>query len=277
MQSKLRQKEGDLQLQKLIFFHGKGGVGKSFLALGLARALRDQGRSVLVATLDEPTLPPGDHLYPDEIPGFNCIPSIAFEEYIERTLKIPAITRILAKNTLIQLLAKVAPGIKEIVSIGKIWSLRDEHDAIVIDLPSSGYGLTLFHSVRNFMRLFGKGRSFEDSRAMLETLSDPNQVLHVLVTLAEEMPLVETDELRGLLVEQFPKANLLYAINRLLPLDPGPTPPLTRDDPRSAEAFLYGRAVQERENLGRFSWTASALRFWAGAPPAPVWRGFLES
>lgn len=258
--------------QKLIFVHGKGGVGKSYLATGLAQALQLQGKQVLLATLDEPTLPSGHHDR-DGIDCFNCMPEAAFEEYIERTLKVPAITKLLAKNTLIQLLAKIAPGIKEIVSIGKIWSMRDEVDHLIVDLPSSGYGLSLFHSVKNFMKLFGKGKSFEDSRAMLETLSDPKQVLHLLVTLPEEMPLAETEDVRKHLLEQFPGAQLAFALNRLMPFSGGPTEPYPS---RSAEAFIVGKALQEKENLSRFPWTEGALRFDALENATEIWKRALS-
>src|SRR6185295_7988097 len=110
----------------------------------------------------------GSHLW-----HLNIDAGTAFEEYATLKIGVGPLARIFVGNRLVRYLAKAAPGIHELVLLGKVWHERNHFDHVIIDMPSTGYGLAMFHSTRNFQNLFTGGPIHRDAKAMLETFSDP--------------------------------------------------------------------------------------------------------
>jgi hypothetical protein len=218
--------------RNLVFIHGKGGVGKSSVSEAIAWGLADEGARVLLVEFEDPTREPGElkSLGP-KIWHLNADASLAFEEY--SALKIDklshgllsglgsfghrSMTRLFTQNKLIKYLAKAAPGIHELVLLGKVWHERNEYDHVIVDLPSTGYGLAMFQSTANFAKLFGGGPISQDAEAMLATFSDPAQTGNLIVALPEEMPLREAIELNGYLRDLFPANPAAFLVNRRMP------------------------------------------------------------
>lgn len=97
---------------------------------------------------------------------------------------------------------------------------------------------------------------------MIDTLSDPALVGHLVVSIPEEMPLVESLELRGHLVRIFPRAEVAFVLNRRFPA-PAPLPN------GESEIFPEDRpfAVTAREHAGRKAkLERENLELWAGIP-----------
>jgi anion-transporting ArsA/GET3 family ATPase len=158
------------------------------------------------------------------------------------------------RNRLIQGLAKAAPGVHELVLLGKIYYELRNFDRVVVDLPSTGHGLAMFHATQNFAQLFRTGKAREDADKMLSVFRDPAQCGFVLVSLPEEMPLQETLELDQALRGLFPDNPGSFICNRLFPRSDGweaegdPdswTSPLARD----AGDYCRKRARLEHVNL----------------------------
>jgi len=204
--------------RKLVFVSGKGGVGKTSISQALALALSEQGLRTLWTTFEDPTLPLGElkEVAPN-LWHLNSEAGLAFEEYAGLKLGGGKLTQIFVQNKLMRYLAKAAPGVHELVLLGKVWWERNNYDRVVVDMPSTGYGLTMFQSTKNFSTLFRGGPIQRDAEAMLATFGDSRECGHLIVALAEEMPLVESLELDQFLKNLFPDNPAAFLANRLFP------------------------------------------------------------
>ncbi|MBS1961048.1 MAG: hypothetical protein JST04_02445 [Bdellovibrionales bacterium] len=215
--SELSPSERSILNRPLLFVQGKGGVGKSTLAVAMARLLSAKHRTLLIS-IEDPLRPAYDlrKLSPT-LDHLNNEATAAFEEYAGRKIGAPNLVKVFLQNRFMRYLAKAAPGIRELVLIGKIWFETRNYERVVVDMPATGHGLTLFQSLFNWGTLFAGSPLAKDAAAMVSTLSDPAQVGHLIVSLPEEMPLVESLELRTELRRIFPKAECALAVNRRFP------------------------------------------------------------
>jgi anion-transporting ArsA/GET3 family ATPase len=221
--------------RNLVFVHGKGGVGKSSVAEAIAWGLADEGAKTLLVEFEDPTRAPGELLnLGPKIWHLNADAAIAFEEYSElkidklsfgilsglgglSSLGHKSMTKLFTQNKLIKYLAKAAPGIHELVLLGKVWHERNNYDHVIVDLPSTGYGLAMFQSTANFAKLFGGGPISSDAEAMLATFRDPKLTGNIIIALPEEMPLREAIDLNGYLKDLFPTNPAAFLVNRRFP------------------------------------------------------------
>lgn len=208
--------------RNLVFVTGKGGVGKTLVSQAVARTLAQRGKRALWVSIEDPMRPPGEfkQVKPN-LWHLNADPTLSFEEYV--TLKIGAakLAAIFIQNKLMRYLSKAAPGIHELVLLGKIWHERLNYDHVVVDMPSTGYGLAMFQSTANFATLFRGGPIHRDAELMLSTFGDPAKCGFLIVALPEEMPLRESMELSDLLKELFPGNPAAFIANRKFPQHPG--------------------------------------------------------
>lgn len=236
--------------KQFLFVQGKGGVGKTTVAHALARHLADSHRTLLVS-IEDPLRKPFDlQKISPNLDHLNNEAVAAFEEYAGLKIGAPKLVQVFLQNRFMRYIAKAAPGIRELVLIGKIWYERNHYDRIVVDMPATGHGITLFQSLLNWGALFDASPLAKDANAMKQTFSDPENVAHVIVSLPEEMPLVESLELRGHLKRIFPLAETNFIVNRLFPkpLHPGEYP---NDRPFALTALEHAsrKTKLEEENL----------------------------
>lgn len=234
--------------RNLLFVSGKGGVGKTIVSQAIARRLSAQGKKVLWATFEDPLVPVGKtQIGSDSLFHVNVEASQAFEEYAG--LLLGGFAKLFVRNALIRKLAQAAPGIHELVLLGKVWFEREHYDHVVVDMPSTGYGIAMFQSVRNFRELFRAGPIHRDAEKMLATFEDASKTGHLIVTLPEEMPIRESLELDGILHSLFPENRSAFLVNRCLSRAfPTAGKPDTAP-PKSAGEFIEGRAKLEATNI----------------------------
>jgi hypothetical protein len=207
--------------RNLVFVHGKGGVGKTVVSRAIATCLAQKSQKTLWVTVQDPNYPHekitsmAPHLW-----HLNCDFNQAFEEYAAMKIGAATLTRIFLNNKVTQHLARAAPGIHELVLLGKIWHERNHYTHVVVDLPSTGYGLAMFQSTENFSKLFRGGPLHRDANDMLRTFRDPEKTGHVILALPEEMPLVEALDLNGFLSQILPGNPPAFIANRVFPETP---------------------------------------------------------
>lgn len=247
----------DALSRNLLFVGGKGGVGKTVVSQAIAQSHAARGRRTLWVTFEDPTRPLGVTVQKARgLWHLNCEASVAFEEYVSIKLGNSKLTRLFVQNKLMRYLSQAAPGIHELVLLGKVWYERRNYDHVVVDMPSTGYGLAMFQSTANFAKLFGGGPIHRDAEDMLGTFRDPRATGHLIVALPEEMPLVEALELQDYLLALFPENPPAFIVNRRFPRveadpDQAEDPPHSWENPLAASALDYARKrnILEAHNL----------------------------
>lgn len=208
----------ELTKRKLIFVSGKGGVGKTTVSQALARELAHSGHRTLWVGFEDPLKTAGECIQVE--PGLwhlNCDAQTAFEEYATMKIGMGGLAKLFLRNTLMQYLSKAAPGIHEVVLMGKVWFETRNYDHVIVDMPSTGYGLAMFNSTQNYARLFKGGPIQKDAEKMLTSFRDPHFSGSLIVALPEEMPIAESLELAEHLLALFPENPPALVVNKLFP------------------------------------------------------------
>jgi len=198
---------------KIHLVSGKGGVGKSLFALGLARYLSKQHARVLLVELGEQSF--YSHLL--DIPTITyqptTVPELGFDiarwdgtsalsEYVLHLLKVESLHRLFFENPVTRSLIDAAPGLKELAILGKITSgpprnvgPKLTYDELVVDAYSSGHFFALLKAPFGMSETFRFGPMAEQSRSIMKSLNSPELTRIHLVTLPEELPFQETCEM----------------------------------------------------------------------------------
>jgi anion-transporting ArsA/GET3 family ATPase len=206
--------------RRLVVVLGKGGVGRTTVAAGLGLAAARRGRRALVVEVaGQRRLPRlfGADAQPDGaetplLPGLTSLsirPQRVLEEYLVLTLKVRAIAERLADSRAVGYLTAAAPGLRELVTLGKVWHLTEQtlrdgsprYDLVVVDAPATGHGIGLLRTPRQYAEIARVGRIGDEARAVDALVADRRRTAIVLVTLAEEMPVNETIDALGRLRE----------------------------------------------------------------------------
>jgi anion-transporting ArsA/GET3 family ATPase len=197
--------------RRLHFVTGKGGVGKTTVTAAMAMLLARRGRRTLAVEMDGAGRLSGllggqgasaaaakvqNNLHVLAIDG-----RAALEEYLGLVIPVKRLLSTVFSSRLYQYFVAVAPGLKELMTVGKVWyeATREEHgrpmwDAIVVDAPATGHGLQHFRMPDAARETFGTGLVQRETTKIVELLRDSRATAVHLVTLAEEMPVTETLE-----------------------------------------------------------------------------------
>jgi anion-transporting ArsA/GET3 family ATPase len=142
----------------------------------------------------------------------------SLREYL-RFVRVPLVGRIGPLARTFDFVADAAPGVKEILAVGKIaYEVRERHyDLVVVDAEASGHIVAEIAAPRVIGELVQVGMVREQTRWLTEILEDPAMTGLVIVTTPEEMPVVETIELIGRLATETGVAPSAIVANRVLP------------------------------------------------------------
>jgi anion-transporting ArsA/GET3 family ATPase len=214
--------------KRLLIVSGKGGVGKSAIAAGLALLAQRRGLRVLAMEMGSPDglathfgTGPLDFQPREVRPGLHAmrmVRSDALLEYLSLQLNIPGMARFGPVARAFDALATTAPGIREIITIGKaVWEVKEDRwDIVIADAPPTGQIGSFLRAPLTIAELVPGGRVRAQADMMRDLLANPAATELVLVTLPEELPTTETEEtLQWLEVEKVVSARTLVA-NRVL-------------------------------------------------------------
>ena len=191
-----------LAASRLLIVAGKGGVGKTTVSAAVAAAAARQGLSVLLVEIEGKSGLAGlfgrEPLGYDEIEladgvrGRTLTPDEALLEYL-REHGLKRISKRLVSSGALEIVATAAPGIRDILVLGKVRSLEQTEaaDLIVLDAPAAGHAITFLLSARGLLDAVKVGPINTQAREALEMLTDPARCQVVLVTLPEETPVNE--------------------------------------------------------------------------------------
>ena len=121
----------------------------------------------------------------------------ALREYLKLFVRVPLVGRLGPLARTFDFVADAAPGVKEILGVGKLaYEVRERHyDLVVVDAEASGHIVAQVAAPRVIGELIQVGMVRDQTRWMLDILEDPDRTGVVVVTTPEEMPVVETIEL----------------------------------------------------------------------------------
>ena len=215
--------------RRLIFVTGKGGVGKTTAAAALALLGAARGKKTLVGEVDakgnladfystEPTSFSPREVQP-RLFALSMDPEESLKEYLSLQLKLPMMARIGPLARVFEFVATAAPGVKEVLTIGKfLWEVRQgNYDLIVVDAAPTGHVVGQLSAPQAINDLVHVGLIRQQTDWMIEMLGDSATTGLCIVATPEEMPVNETIELAGRVEAETNVELATVIVNRVLP------------------------------------------------------------
>jgi anion-transporting ArsA/GET3 family ATPase len=110
----------------------------------------------------------------------------------------------LFRSRIFNYLAAATPGLKELVTIGKIWELAQldrkvkqgrKYDLVIVDAPATGHGIGFLQTPRTFASIARVGPIHSQAEELQRFITDQRSTGTAIVALPEEMPVNETANL----------------------------------------------------------------------------------
>lgn len=222
--------------KRLVFVTGKGGVGKSTVAMALAVAATRQGRRAIVAEVSSQEQ--ASQIYDRDETGHNEVeldenlfsisidPDRMTHEYLTDQIPVPGVGEMLHRSKIFSYLAAATPGLSELVTIGKVWELaqsprRDPenrtYDTVVVDAPATGHGVGFLQTPANFAEIARAGPIHNQAKVLARFLADPEKTGVAIVARPEEMAINETISLERRLADEVGIETDLILMNGMYP------------------------------------------------------------
>lgn len=198
---------------RLAIVAGKGGVGKTTVAATLARAAARVGRSALLvevegkgglaSVFERPDLGYQESVLWDrgDPPGAAAVSARALTaddallEYLTDH-GLDLVSRRLVRSGALEIVSTAAPGIKDILLLGKVRQIEQAtiERLVVLDAPASGHAISFLRAPRALLDTVKIGPINAQARDALSMLTDPRRCRVLLVTIPEETPINELIE-----------------------------------------------------------------------------------
>jgi arsenite-transporting ATPase len=219
----------DLLRNRVCFVSGKGGTGKSTVAVAIARqaAAADPRRRVLLVELDaQRSAMPGlvgvqAGYVPVTAPGGFSVANLTWAESLDDWLKaivgVPRLVRGILKNRVVSLFLEATPGARDLVVMTRVLQLARDWDTVIVDMPASGNAVAMVGIAHTAHRLFEAGPIRRCAEDLLALYARPD-VCAALVALPEEMVVNETLETAAKLARECAPLRLgAVLLNRAAP------------------------------------------------------------
>jgi anion-transporting ArsA/GET3 family ATPase len=185
-------------------------VGKTVVSATIARAaarvglstqvIEVEGKSGLPSMFGQRALdydaavlaPGGGPTGEGEVRARTLTPDAALLDYL-RDHGLSRLSKRLVSSGALDVVATAAPGIKDILILGKVKQLERAGDAdlLVLDAPAAGHAITFLRSASVLLDTVRVGPINAQARGVLEMLTDHQRCRVILVTLPEETPVNE--------------------------------------------------------------------------------------
>ncbi|MBI4728648.1 MAG: ArsA family ATPase [Acidobacteria bacterium] len=248
---------------------GKGGVGKTTVAAALALAssrsgkrtllMEVEGRQGIAPVFGHHAIGYQEHRLAPNLLGVSVEPDDALVDYLQLFYGIRRIGRVLAGTKAIEFATNTAPGLRDILLIGKAKEAerrREEgaytFDHIVIDAPPTGRLPRFLGAPRAIADLVSGGPIRQQAQGVLDMVHDPKRLQVVLVAQPEDMPVRETEEA----AENLRKMEI--ALGPVVVNGIWPEAPDLGGDPASALGSAAARLGLGEEAIARLSAVAAA-------------------
>jgi anion-transporting ArsA/GET3 family ATPase len=222
--------------KRLVIVTGKGGVGKTTVSVALGMRAAAEGRRTIVCEVSAQEN--ASRMFEHTTVGFHEVeleenlwaisidPDESMREYVLLQLKVRAMRDMLFRSRIFNYLAAATPGLKELVTIGKIWELAQldrkvksgrKYDTVIVDAPATGHGVGFLQTPRTFANIARVGPIHSQAQTLDRFITDHEQTGVAIVALPEEMPVNETAALERDLVDEVGVAVDRVYLNGLYP------------------------------------------------------------
>ncbi len=268
----------DLASRQLVVVTGKGGVGKTTVAVALGAALADAGRRVLVLEVDPREnahrmlgVPPSGGEVIIVRPRLllqNLRPRDVLDQLVREQVRIGPVVRRILSSEVYRHFAEGAPGFKELAILGHALRIvrglervatspgarrgrtppaGADVDVVVLDAPATGHGLSLLLAPRLTAATVGQGPFGRMAGEVAAMVDDPARTAVVIAAAAEEIPMHEALESLARLRTELGREAQAVVINGLFPAVPGTARAKAAFDDPAGRLWRDRRRVQERE------------------------------
>jgi anion-transporting ArsA/GET3 family ATPase len=148
----------------------------------------------------------------------------SLKEYLKLNLRVPIVGRLGPLARVLDFVATAAPGVKEVLTIGKAcWEAREAiegrapWDLVLVDAAATGHVIAQLGAPQAIRELVAVGPVRSQTEWMTEILDDPELTGLNIVATPEEMPVAETIELVGRVREELDTPLGCVIVNRVLP------------------------------------------------------------
>lgn len=185
--------------QRVLIVAGKGGVGKSAVSGALALLSAQSGLRTLLVTLDGETIEVPAH---ERLEKITVTPGRALTDYLS-SKGMGLLSRQLAKSGIVELVATTAPGLDDLLVLGRIKAFEKElrADVIIVDGPAAGHASDLVHAPLQLKRAISSGPIGQQADEVIAMLSDSSRCKVMMVTTPAFTPVTETVEVANNMVE----------------------------------------------------------------------------
>jgi anion-transporting ArsA/GET3 family ATPase len=210
----------------------------------------------------------GEGIQEEELaPGLHHVsidPELAMELYLTDQLPT-ALADVLTSSRTFSYLAAATPGMRELLTVGKVWELAQDarrtpgaqaYDLVILDAPATGHSVAVLSAPRTFAEVARVGRIARQGRTIDAMVTDAARTAVVAVARPEEMPVNETLALQDALRAEVGLDIGLVVANGMLPrrfsaaearaLDAAPDGPEVR-----AARHAHARVAAQRAQLQR--------------------------
>lgn len=204
-------------LKAVVLVTGKGGVGKTTVAAGLAEAaVKTDGRAMLIEFGDGES---GRRVLgrSSKVAHRVVDPRVAMERAIASLLGSTLLAKVFLNNFAVRPMLRAAPAMRELAMLECVRIYADEMPGarIVVDMPATGHGLTWLRLPVQMRDMFASGPIHDLAQRVIDRIVSPERCSVVVVTLPERLVLSETVELCHALETEVKLPPSRLVVNRL--------------------------------------------------------------
>jgi anion-transporting ArsA/GET3 family ATPase len=232
-------------LKSVVLVTGKGGVGKTTIAAGLAEAARRRdGKAMLIEFGDGES---GRRVLGRSSKVVHRVvdPRVAMEQAVADLLGSALVAKVFLNNFAVRPMLRAAPAIRELAMLERVRAYADEVPGarVVVDMPATGHGLTWLRLPVQMRDMFASGPIHDLAVRVIDRISSPERCSVVVVTLPERLVLSETVELCHALDHEVKLPPARVVVNRM----PAEMAPAAFDEARAlvARGGPEGEAAKE--------------------------------
>ena len=233
-----------LSASRVLIVAGKGGVGKSTVAAALAQAATGVGLHTLLVEIEGKNPVVGLDL---RVERLAITPGAALADYFD-SLGLGRVSRRLLAAGIVDLVASTAPGIDDLLILGKIKQLEQtgDWDLIVVDGPPAGQAIGLLRAPLSLRQAVRGGPIHTQAIEILNMLADPARCRVMMVSTPELTPVSELIDTAFEIEDQIGVALGPVVLNGI---DDESLPKNGNGNSELNEALLYRRNRQQRHEL----------------------------